>query len=97
MKKWFLYIIRCENNSLYTGITTDLERRFQEHLIGKGAKYTRMFKPVEVVFFVEVENRKEASRLESKIKNLTKAQKEKICLQKRIILSEIESKGVESV
>lgn len=45
---FFVYILKCSNGALYTGITTDLEKRYQAHLEGKGAKYTRSFKPTEI-------------------------------------------------
>lgn len=75
-KLWYVYMIRCEDNSLYTGITTDTERRFQEHKEGKGAKYTRNRKPVEFAAVFSLKNRSEASSLEFFIKKLTKKEKE---------------------
>ncbi|WP_047383647.1 MULTISPECIES: GIY-YIG nuclease family protein [unclassified Cetobacterium] len=78
-KKWYIYILRCENNSLYTGITTDVERRFKQHQSGKGAKYTKVNKPIKISAIFERENRSEATREEIRIKALTKAQKELLC------------------
>ncbi|WP_300345071.1 GIY-YIG nuclease family protein [Fusobacterium sp.] len=75
-KPWFLYMIRCEDNSIYTGITTDIERRYKEHREGKGAKYTRIRKPKEICCFFQLENRSSAGRLECFIKKLSKKEKE---------------------
>ena len=77
---FYTYILRCEDNSLYTGITTDVERRFIEHLFDekKGAKYTKTHKPEKVEVFWESEDKKKASRLEFYLKKLTKPQKERI-------------------
>jgi len=74
--KWYVYIIRATNEMLYTGITTDLERRFNEHLDGKkGAKFFRINTPEAIVYHEEYENRSEASKREYKIKQLTRKQK----------------------
>ncbi len=78
---WFLYIIRCNDNSLYTGITIDLERRFEEHRSQgkKCAKYLKGKSPLLLVFTTEAgKNKSEASRLESRIKRLSKRQKERL-------------------
>jgi putative endonuclease len=75
---WYVYILRCADDSLYTGITTDLQRRLQEHngkLSGDGAKYTRGRRPVEPVYIEQVDSRAEASRRESTIKGLSRKQK----------------------
>lgn len=79
-KSYYIYILRCTDNSLYTGITTDVKRRFEEHLSGKyqGAKYTRSRKPVSVEAVWNCQTRSDASKLECALKNLTKAQKEKL-------------------
>ena len=75
---WYTYILRCEDGSLYSGITTDLARRFREHASGKkkGAKYTRRHPPVRFEAAWQSETRAEASRLEYRLKRLTKAEKE---------------------
>jgi putative endonuclease len=80
MKSYYVYILRCEDNSLYTGITTDVERRFSEHLgkNGKGAKYTKVHKPVKIEKVFSCCDRAEASKLEYKIKKMTKEQKENL-------------------
>ena len=77
---WHLYIIRCSDASLYTGITTDIERRLNEHL-GQGklcAKYLRGKDPLVLVFTAEAGTRSEASQLEARVKRLAKADKERI-------------------
>ena len=75
---WYTYILRCEDGSLYSGITTDLPRRFREHASGtkKGAKYTKRHPPVRFEAAWQSETRSEASRLEYRLKRLTKADKE---------------------
>lgn len=79
-KKYYIYILRCTDNSLYTGITTDVKRRFEEHLSGKyqGAKYTRSRKPVSIEALWQCSTRSDASKLEYALKKLTKTQKEKL-------------------
>ena len=71
-------MLRCENNSYYIGYTTDVERRFEEHLSGKGAKYTRAFRPLRVVYTREFETRSEAMQHECLLKTLSHAQKAQI-------------------
>ncbi|MGL4254539.1 MAG: GIY-YIG nuclease family protein [Fusobacteriaceae bacterium] len=78
-KKWYVYILRCENSSLYTGISTDVERRFEQHRSGKGAKYTKVNKPILIEAIFEKENRSEATKEEIRIKALSKSQKELLC------------------
>ena len=75
---YYTYMIRCEDNTIYTGITTDPERRWQEHLAGgvKAAKYTRSHKAEQLLALWQSDSRSLASRLEYFIKKLTKAQKE---------------------
>lgn len=75
--KWYVYMLRCTDNALYTGITTDLERRLREHREGKvGAKYTRANKPTEMVYSKRFKTRSEAQIEEARIKKLSKAEKE---------------------
>ena len=78
MNKWFVYILECNDGSLYTGVTNDLNRRIKQHNAGKGAKYTRMKRPVKLVYSKEIENKSEAFKMEYQIKQLSK--KEKISL-----------------
>ncbi|HTH94884.1 MAG TPA: GIY-YIG nuclease family protein [Rhodocyclaceae bacterium] len=72
---WYLYLIECENGSLYTGITTDVERRYAAHVAGKGARYTRMHKPVRLVGFVQCASKSAALKAELAIKKLSPLQK----------------------
>lgn len=77
---YYVYILRCEDNTLYTGITTDVARRFAEHREDKvkGAKYTKAHKPKEIAAAWEVGTKSDASKLEYRIKKLEKAEKEKL-------------------
>lgn len=75
MKRWFVYILRCADGSLYTGMTDDVARRAQVHNSGKGAKYTRGRTPVEVVYSEECESYSDALKREYAIKKLTRQQK----------------------
>jgi putative endonuclease len=73
---WFVYIVKCSDDSLYTGITTDVDRRVNEHNTSKrGAKYTRSRRPVALIGKCLVKSRSKALRLESKIKSLKREQK----------------------
>jgi putative endonuclease len=74
--QWSVYMIRCSDNSLYTGITTDITRRFQQHVEGKGAKYFRGRSPLQVVFDEGKHSRCSAARREYFIKSLSRAEKE---------------------
>jgi len=67
---WFVYVLECVNGRLYTGITVDLERRFQQHRRGKGAMFTRLNKPHRMLGAKTCADRSEASRLEVRIKRL---------------------------
>lgn len=77
---WYVYLLRCADNSLYTGITISLERRLIEHneCNKKGAKYTRVRRPVHLAYSEPQPNRQEASRREYQLKRLTKAKKEQL-------------------
>lgn len=78
---YYVYMLRCTDGSLYTGITTDVTRRFAEHLAGgaAGAKYTKNHTPQKIAAVWQVENRSMASKLEWRLKHLTKQQKEALC------------------
>ena len=75
---YFFYILRCADNSLYCGITTDVDRRLKEHNSdnGKSAKYTRSRKPVVLVYSQKYPSIKDAMRREAEVKKWTKAKKE---------------------
>ncbi len=79
MASWYVYLLECRGGSLYTGITTDVERRFAEHAAGKGARYTRSHPPSRIVACFEHPDRSSASRAEHAIKQLTPAQKRALC------------------
>ncbi|WP_282929568.1 GIY-YIG nuclease family protein [Anaerococcus sp. Marseille-Q7828] len=72
----YVYILRCKDNSLYTGWCMDLEKRIALHNSGKGAKYTRSKRPCKLVYYEEIDNKSEALKREIAIKKLTKARKE---------------------
>lgn len=72
---WYVYIIQTEKNKLYTGIATDVKRRFKEHQTGKGAKYFRTDRPVLIVYTERKRNRSTASKREAAIKKLTRPKK----------------------
>lgn len=74
-RMYFVYIIECKNGSLYTGITTDVARRFAKHRAGTGARYTRAQHAVRVVYTERKRNRSTASRREAEIKSWPRAQK----------------------
>jgi len=72
---WILYILECESGAYYTGITTDLDRRFNEHLAGVGARYTRANPPRRVLAIKQFLSRSEASHAEALVKRLPKQKK----------------------
>jgi len=73
---WSLYLVRCNSGQLYTGITTDVERRFAEHGEGKGAKFLRGKGPLQLVFSEQIGDRSDALKMEIKIKKLRRSEKE---------------------
>lgn len=75
---WYLYILRCRDDSLYTGITTDVEKRLEAHRAGKGAKYTRGRGPLELVYREECGDHSEALKRELEIKALPREEKLKL-------------------
>ena len=75
-KEWYLYILRCGDGSLYTGITTDVEKRLEAHQSGKGAKYTRGRGPLTVAYRELCGSHSEALKREMAVKRLTRIQKE---------------------
>ena len=78
---WFVYMLRCGDGSLYTGITDDVPRRLEVHRAGKGAKYTRGRGPRELVYQEEVSDKSAALKREYAIKRLRREEKEQL-LQK---------------
>lgn len=75
---WHLYILRCRDGSLYTGITTDVEKRLEAHRSGKGAKYTRGRGPLELVYREACGSHSDALKREIQIKRLPRTQKCKL-------------------
>lgn len=75
---WTVYIARCRDGSLYTGITTDPERRLAEHNSGSGGAYTRSKTPVVMVYREQAADRSRAQQRERAIKRLSRAQKEEL-------------------
>ena len=74
--EWFMYVVKCADDTLYTGITTDVTRRLHEHNnTAKGAKYTKKRRPVALLHSVGHANRASASQAESKFKKLSRKQK----------------------
>jgi putative endonuclease len=72
---WYVYILECSDGTLYTGITTNLDKRLKTHNNGKGAKYTKTRLPVVLKVSFEAEDRSSASKEEYRIKQLTRKQK----------------------
>lgn len=72
----YTYILKCKDDSLYTGWTDDLKKRITSHNAGKGAKYTKARRPVELVYYEEFQTREEAMKREYAIKQLSRKEKE---------------------
>lgn len=88
-KRWFLYVAKCSDSTLYTGITTDIDRRIHEHNnTKKGAKYTSSRRPIYVVYIDTFSNRSTASKAECKFKKLSRKEKIKIINGEREFLSD---------
>ena len=85
----YTYIVKCSDDTLYTGWTNDLERRLKAHNEGKGAKYTKVRRPVEIVYYESFETKQGAMRREYEIKQLTRKQKE-------LLINENNKEGVQS-
>ena len=75
-KKHYVYILKCSDGTLYTGWTTDVQKRLEAHNSGKGAKYTRSRLPAELVYTEEYDDKIEAQKREYAIKQLSRAEKE---------------------
>lgn len=81
----YVYIVRCHDQTLYTGWTNHLKKRIEAHNAGKGAKYTKARRPVELVYFETFERKSDALKREYQIKQLKKSEKEKLILSKKKI------------
>ena len=75
---WFVYIILCTDNTLYTGITIDVSKRFNQHAIGRGAKYFRGRHPKQLVYIEPGHNRSSATKREIDLKKMSKEEKSRI-------------------
>ena len=77
--EWFVYLLRCADDTLYCGVCTDVERRVAEHNSSpRGARYTRARRPVSLAWQQELESRSDACREEARIKRLSRAAKEQV-------------------
>lgn len=83
-REWYLYALHCSDGTYYTGVTTDLQRRLNEHNTSpRGAKYTKTRRPVKLVYSKYFIDRSSAQKAEYKFKRLTRKQKEKIINESR--------------
>jgi len=86
--KYYLYILQCNDATLYTGITTDLNRRIKEHNTSqKGAKYTKTRRPVKVVYQEELEDKSSALKREYKVKKLSRKEKLELIKKEKNLFS----------
>ena len=81
----YTYILKCSDETLYTGWTNDLERRVKAHNEGKGAKYTKSRRPVELVYYEKFLTKEEAMSREYAIKHMTRKKKEKLIEKKGVL------------
>jgi len=82
---WQVYIILCSDNSLYTGITTDIDRRFRQHGAARGAKYFRGRQPLQVVYLETGHSRSSAAAREAGIKAMSRADKSNLISQQALV------------
>ncbi|MEW5741027.1 MAG: GIY-YIG nuclease family protein [Myxococcota bacterium] len=78
--RWYVYLVRCRDGSLYTGCTNDLERRLAAHNAGRGARYTQARRPVTLVYAECARDRSQAQSREAALKRLPKVKKESLVL-----------------
>lgn len=78
---WYVYLLECQDGSLYTGIAVDVEARFRAHQSGKGARYTRSHPPRRLLASIACADRSEASKAEYRIKQLAPAAKRALCAE----------------
>ena len=81
---WLLYILRCQNDTFYTGVTKDLERRLKMHNEGKASRYTRARRPVELIYYEDCASRAQALIRECQVKALSRKEKEKLVSGQKI-------------
>jgi putative endonuclease len=75
MAKWFVYFLKCRDGSLYTGITNDLDKRFNEHMSGRGSKYVRSRKAKKIVYIENFPTKSGALKREAELKHLSRQRK----------------------
>lgn len=83
---WTVYILLCGDNSLYTGMTNNLQKRFLEHKSGKGGKYTRSHLPIKIVYSEEYPTKSESLKRELQIKGLSRVDKLKLVSEPQSVL-----------
>ena len=84
----YTYMLKCSDGTLYTGWTNDLEKRVEAHNSGKGAKYTKARRPVELAYYEEFETKEQAMKREYAIKQLGRKEKQKLIVGKKVKLSD---------
>lgn len=77
-KKYYAYMLRCSDDTIYSGYTDDVERRAEVHNSGKGAKYTKTRRPVKLVYYEIFDSKSDAMKREYQFKHLTRQQKEQL-------------------
>lgn len=75
---WFVYILLCSDGSFYTGSTNNVEKRFKDHVLGRGARYTKSHKPLKVIYREKFDSKSDTFKREVQIKKMTKTQKESL-------------------
>ena len=81
--RWYVYLVRCSDDTLYCGVCTDLERRVEEHNTSpRGARYTRARRPVTLAWSSALPDRSAATREEARIKRLSRQAKERLCSER---------------
>ena len=91
IKKYhYVYMLRCADNTLYSGYTTDPKKREETHNLGKGAKYTRVRLPVKMVYLEKFDDKSEALKREYALKQLSKAKKEELILKQKSVIINFE-------
>jgi putative endonuclease len=84
----YTYMLKCSDGTLYTGWTKDLEKRVEAHNSGKGAKYTKARRPVELAYYEEFETKEQAMKREYAIKQLGRKEKQELIAGKKVKLSD---------
>lgn len=87
--QWCVYILKCSDETFYTGITNDLNKRIEKHNSGKGAKYTRGRSPVKLMISFDMKSKSEAAKEEYRIKKLNKQQKQQLIMSKKTLCQEV--------